>query len=192
MNYLAHALLSFNNDPIIVGNFIADHILPGETEKLPENVRRGVMIHRMIDSYTDSHPLFITSKRHFYNGFERYSGILVDIYYDYLLAKNFQLYTHVPLKIFTANIYSVLDKNRQHMTKSSLRFLDYVLANDLFFEYSKLERIELVLKQLSVRLNHGVFLNNSMPLFLENEEKLESDFVNFMSDLLEEVRKKSP
>lgn len=189
MNYLAHSLLSFNNEPIIVGNFIADHIKMAQAEGLPNEIIEGIKIHRKIDSYTDSHPLFIKHKRHFYNGFERYSGVLLDIYFDYLLAKNFNQFSEVGLSEYTQNIYSVLQRNHHHLPVSSQRFLEYVLQNNTFFEYSKIEGIELVLKHLSYRINHGVWLNQSVPLFLEQEEKIEADFIDFMNDLMSEIKK---
>ncbi len=189
MNYLAHSLLSFNNEPVIVGNFIADHIKLSQTDSLPELIRKGVLIHRKIDSITDSHPLFVRNKRHFYNGFERYSGVLLDIYFDYLLAKNFHLFSDAGLEAYTQNIYQVLNNNRQYLPNSSVRFLQYVLKNNTFFEYSKIEGIELVLKHLSYRINHGVWLNESLPIFLEQENKIEVDFKDFMGDLITEIKK---
>lgn len=189
MNYLAHSFLSFNNEPVIVGNFIADHIKLSQTDSLPELIRKGVLIHRKIDSITDSHPLFVRNKRHFYNGFERYSGVLLDIYFDYLLAKNFHLFSDAGLEAYTQNIYQVLNNNRQYLPNSSERFLQYVLKNNTFFEYSKIEGIELVLKHLSYRINHGVWLNESLPIFLEQENKIEVDFKDFMGDLITEIKK---
>lgn len=192
MNYLAHSFLSFNNEPIIVGNFIADHVKLSEAEQLPELIKKGVIIHRKIDYFTDSHPLFIKNKRHFYNGFERYSGILLDIYFDYLLAKNFHLYSSIDLADYTQNIYTILQNNITHLPASSQRFLDYVLQNNTFFEYAKIEGIEMVLKHLSYRINHGIWLNESLPLFLEQEHKIENDFNEFMSDIIRETQKELP
>lgn len=188
MNYLAHAFLSFNNEHITIGNFIADHIKMADAEKLPAEIKKGVLLHRRIDYFTDTHPVFVKSKRHFYDGFERYSGILVDIYYDYILAKNFERFSDVGLKPFTQNIYSLLENNKEHLPVSSIGFLDYVKKNNTFFEYSKIEGIELVLKHLSYRINHGVFLNESLPLFLENEKAIEEDFFGFMEDLIKDVK----
>lgn len=191
MNYLAHSLLSFNDEEILIGNFIADHVRLHQSKHLPERIQKGITIHRKIDMFTDSHPLFIKSKRHFYDGFERYSGVLMDIYFDYLLAKNFHRFSDIALPDYTQNLYAILKKNRVHLPESSQRFLDYVLQNNTFFEYSKMEGIELVLKHLSYRINHGVFLNESLPLFIENESKIEPDFFEFMNDLIEEVKKQS-
>lgn len=188
MNYLAHAFLSFNDEHLTVGNFIADHIKTAEAEKLPERIKQGVLLHRRIDYFTDTHPLFIKSKRHLYDGFERYSGVLIDIYYDHLLAKNFRKFSEVDLHPFTKNIYTVLQNNRQHLPESSMGFLNYVLDNNTFFEYSKIEGIELVLKHLSYRINHGILLNESLPLFLQNEKAIEEDFFEFMEHLIREFR----
>lgn len=188
MNYLAHAFLSFNNEPITVGNFIADHIKLADAGHLPPEIKQGVLLHRRIDYFTDTHPLFIKSKRNFYNGFERYSGVLVDIYYDYLLAKNFNNFSEVKLDVFTKRVYSVLQNNEQHLPESSKGFLNYVLKNNTFYEYSKIEGIELVLKHLSYRINHGVLLNESLPLFLQHEKSIEEDFLKFFEDLMNDVK----
>ncbi len=188
MNYLAHAFLSFNNEHITIGNFIADHIRPADAEKLPPEIKKGVLLHRRIDHFTDTHPLFIKSKRHFYNGFERYSGVLVDIYYDHILAKNFNKFSDVSLDAFAKNIYAVLQKNKVYLPESSIGFLNYVVQRNTFYEYSKIEGIELVLKHLSYRIDHGVFLNESVPLFLKNEKAIEQEFFEFMDDLIKDVK----
>jgi acyl carrier protein phosphodiesterase len=188
MNYLAHAFLSFNNEPLIVGNFIADHIKLAQAEHLPSEVKQGILLHRRIDYFTDTHPLFTKSKRYFYDGFERYSGVLVDIYYDHILAKNFNKYSGVDLMSFTKNIYALLQNNKEHLPVSSIGFLDYAMKYNTFFEYSRIEGIELVLKHLSHRINHGVWLNESVPLFLANEKQIQEDFFEFFEDLIKDVK----
>jgi acyl carrier protein phosphodiesterase len=183
MNYLAHSVLSFNDEQLLVGNFIADHIKIRKADHLPEGIRKGITLHRKIDNFTDSHPLFIKSKRCFYEGFERYSGVLLDIYYDYVLAKNFDKYSELSLEQYISNFHVTLEKNRQHLPESSQRFLDYATQRNTFFEYSKLEGIELVLRHLSFRINHGIDLSLSLPLFVKNYEEIETDFFVFFEDL---------
>lgn len=58
MNYLAHALLSNNNKGLLIGNFIADHIRGNDFKNFPEEVIKGILLHRRIDTFTDSHPEF--------------------------------------------------------------------------------------------------------------------------------------
>ncbi len=183
MNYLAHAYLSQGNEDLLIGNFIADHLRGNDFSTYPEGVVNGILLHRKIDSYTDAHPLFKDSKRVFYKGFEKYSGILVDMYFDHLLAKFFKKYHEAPLEVFSANVYAVYQNNTHLMPESSTRFLNYVITNGVYQNYSDLKGIETVLTHLSHRIGHQVALNDSIPLFLEAEPKLEQNFIHFMEDI---------
>jgi acyl carrier protein phosphodiesterase len=192
MNYLAHSFLSNNEEGLLIGNFIADHIKIKIADHLPAEVRKGIILHRRIDNYTDSHPLFINSKRFFYDGFERYSGVLMDIYFDHVLAENFGKYSHIPLQDYTNRLHDVLLKNKTYLPESSQRFLEYAMQRNTFFEYSKIEGIELVLKHLSYRINHGIDLSKSVPLFTANKAQIEKDFFGFMVDMKEFVKNEIP
>lgn len=184
MNYLAHSFLSNKQPALIVGNFIADHLHGNHFENYPEDIIEGVRLHRQIDSFTDSHPKFKESKRFFYNGYEKYSGILIDIYFDHLLAKNFNKYSATPLKEYCEFIYGIYRDNISLLPKTSSGFLDYVLQNNIYHAYSTIEGIERVLYHLSHRINHGVFLNNSITLFNQNIKQLEVNFELFFQDAI--------
>ncbi len=186
MNYLAHAFLSNNDRDLLIGNFIADHLRGNDFKDHKPKIIEGIYMHRKIDTFTDSHPNFKASKRLFYNGYERYSGILIDIYFDHLLAKNFSNYSSEPLKEFCDKVYKVYTQNQNLLPKSSANFLDYVLKNNIYYEYSSLEGIERVLFHLSHRIKHEVMLNESVVLFKENERALEENFSVFFNDALKE------
>lgn len=191
MNYLAHAFLSGDNRNILTGNFIADHIKLARAEHLPEAVRKGIMLHRKIDYFTDTHPLFIKDKRFFYDGFERYSGVLMDIYYDHLLAENFDAFSPVPLREFVKHVYKELETQSEFLPESSQRFLEYAKKHNTFFEYSKIEGIRLVLQHLSFRIGHGIDLSLSVPLFVEHKEAIAKDFPVFMKELIRFVEEET-
>ncbi|MDZ4664306.1 MAG: ACP phosphodiesterase [Bacteroidota bacterium] len=186
MNYLAHAYLSNNDEGLLLGNFIADHIRGNNFNHLSEEIKKGVYLHRKIDQFTDEHPSFKQSKRLFYDGFEKYSGVLVDIYFDHLLAKNFLSYSSKNLAEFTSHVYGIYEKNKQVLPENSERFLSYVLSNNIYFAYSKIEGIEKVLFHLSHRINHGVMLNASVPLFKRNEIAFQENFDVFIKDIIDE------
>lgn len=186
MNYLAHSFLS-NNDPgLLVGNFIADHLHGNHFEHLPENIVAGIKLHRKIDAFTDSHEKFKESKRIFYNGFEKYSGVLIDIYFDHLLAKNYNSYSTTSLTKHCEIVYDVYNQHLTILPQSSAHFLTYVLNNNIYHAYSKVEGIEKVLFHLSNRINHGIQLNESVKIFLDNEEQLKSNFDVFFKDAMKE------
>lgn len=182
MNYLAHALLS-NNDPnLLVGNFIADHLRGNDFRDFPPEIIDGIYLHRRIDTFTDAHSLFKKSKRVFYNGFERYSGILTDIYFDHLLARDFEKYGAGNLADFSARVYKVYQQHSQLLPQSSSRFLDYVIGNNIYPAYATIEGIEKVLYHLSHRIKHNVKLDDSIRLFRAHEKELESNFSSFFED----------
>lgn len=187
MNYLAHAFLSKNNEDLLIGNFIADHLRGNDFTAYPEGVVNGILLHRRIDSFTDAHPLFKSSKRVFYQGFEKYSGVLVDIYFDHFLAKFFHQFHRESLDVFSSKVYSVYQNNTHLMPESSTRFLNYVLKNGIYQNYSELRGIETVLSHLSHRIGHKVALNESLPLFLDAEEVLKENFFSFMEDIQTEA-----
>lgn len=182
MNYLAHALLSGNDPEIIVGNFIADHLRGNDFSAFSPGIIKGIQMHRQIDHFTDSHELFRASKRIFYDGFEKHSGILVDIYFDHLLANNFQNFSAVNLNDFSNMVYEIYKNARATLPAGSNRFLDYVLKNNIYQSYSKQEGIETVLVHLSHRISHGVKLQESINLFTTHQESLNKNFKQFFSE----------
>lgn len=184
MNYLAHSFLSFNNPELIIGNFIADYIHGNHFESYPESIKEGIKLHRRIDTFTDSHEKFKESKRYFYNGFEKYSGILIDIYFDHLLAKNFENYSSISLEAYCKDIYKIYTAHLNMLPKESAGFLQYVLKNNIYISYSTIEGIEKVLYHLSRRINHGVWLNRSVDLFHLHETQLQKNFEVFFKDSL--------
>ncbi len=184
MNYLAHAFLSNNNNDLLIGNFIADHIRGNDFKNFSPEIINGIHLHRSIDSFTDGHKEFKKSKRIFYDGFEKYSGILVDIYFDYFLASGFSNYSDLPLESFSENAYKVYSENVYLLPHSSSRFLEYVIKNNIYSSYSDIKGIETVLYHLSHRIKHGVQLDQSITLFKKNEDELRANFNSFFKDAL--------
>lgn len=187
MNYLAHAFLSDNEPGLLVGNFIADH-LGSRYDHLPEHIAKGVILHRKIDSFTDHHPLFKESKRLFYDGFEKYSGVLIDIYFDHILARNYEDYSEKILSHHSQEIYRTYQDHISHLPKSSVQFLEYVLRNDIYNAYATEEGIEKVLYHLSHRINHGVRLDGSMTIFRKHQDELEQNFRTFFGEAIQEFK----
>jgi acyl carrier protein phosphodiesterase len=191
MNYLAHALLSGNDHDLLVGNFIADHVRNSEMAQLPAGVIEGIMMHRRIDAFTDAHPAFRAAKRYFYKDFEKYSGILVDIYFDHLLAVRFPEYSKVPLNDFARSVYVIYDAHRALLPAGSARFLDYVRNNNIYHAYADRDGIQRVLMHLSSRIRHDVRLDRSFPAFEAHEEGLQTLFSSCFSDAIELFAKKT-
>ena len=57
MNFLAHIYLSGNNDLLKIGNFMAYGIRGNDYLDYPEGIQKGIILHREIDTFKDSHPI---------------------------------------------------------------------------------------------------------------------------------------
>src|SRR5690349_1360022 len=136
MNYLAHAFLSNGDKDLLVGNFIADHIRGNQLQSFPEPIIKGIHLHRRIDTFTDEHPEFRKSKRIFYDGLEKHSGIPVNIYFHQLLAPSFQKYSKLRRDDFSHDVYSVYTPQQHLLPARSSRFLDYGIKNNNYTAYS--------------------------------------------------------
>jgi acyl carrier protein phosphodiesterase len=96
MNFLAHIYLSGDNDLLKIGNFMADSIRGHHYEDYPTEIRKGILLHRAIDSFTDMHPIYRQSKHRLHEKYGHYSGVIMDIFYDHFLAKNWNKYSNEP------------------------------------------------------------------------------------------------
>ena len=93
MNFLAHVFLSGSDEHLILGNLIADAVKGRQFDNYNINVQKGILLHRYIDKFTDTHPIVKQSKQRLENDYKRYSGIIVDIFYDHFLSANFKTYS---------------------------------------------------------------------------------------------------
>ncbi len=194
MNYLAHFLLSNNNDGLIVGNYIADEIRGKDYLKYPEDIMKGVLLHRKIDDFTDRHPTVIKSKDRIREIHKKYTPVIVDVYYDYFLANNWRLYSQEELKPFTQNVYKTLFKNLKHIPSRSKVKLGFMANGDWLYNYKNIEGIEKALTGLSRRTKFENTMDRAHIELYELRNKFDEDFNIFFPELkeftLDEINKR--
>lgn len=157
MNHLAHALLSFQNKPILVGNYIADFIKPMEVKKLPKNIWNGIALHREIDFYTDHHPIVKDINTFIRRQQGKYAPVITDILFDYILIKKWSAYGPTDLDTFTINSYNAI---REHISILPPRItpkIESMLAYDFLKACSSKQHLE---KTFSFLQNRVSFDNN--------------------------------
>ena len=125
MNFLAHLYLSGENKEIAIGNFIGDYVKGRQYLNYPPGVQKGIIAHRNIDTFTDSHPMVKETKDYFREGYGRYSGIVVDVVFDYFLAKNWESYSTHPFKEFTKKVHAILLGNFMMLPGRVQRFVPH-------------------------------------------------------------------
>lgn len=183
MNYLAHSYLSYQKPDLIIGNFIADSIRGNQFGGLTDGIIEGIRLHRKIDTFTDSHPIYLTSKHRFSKDFDKYSGVLMDIIYDHYLAKNFEQYSYLSLQTHANEVYDILKNNHDYLPENAKRFYGYMTERNILFHYSTLNGIETVLTHLSGRIRNRFELQLAIPILEANYQEIEGEFFVFFDDL---------
>jgi len=117
MNFLAHQYLSGNNNQLKIGNFIADAVKGKQYLNYSKDIQNGILLHREIDTFTDNHTLVKKSKQHLNARYGHYKGVIIDIFYDHFLAKNWSNYHLMPLEKYTAKTYILMQENSNDLPK---------------------------------------------------------------------------
>lgn len=184
MNFLAHIYLSFNNDEITLGNFIADSIRANKYKHLPETVQKGILLHRAIDTFTDAHPTVRMSTKRLHKNYSHYSGVIVDIFYDHFLAKNWNNYSETPLDTYVDQFYDLLEDNYEILPDGIKHMMPYMIADNWIFNYSKMGGISRVLNGINRRTKNKSKMNFAILDLEEHYEAFEAEFVSFFEELI--------
>ncbi|MCR1024339.1 acyl carrier protein phosphodiesterase [Cellulophaga baltica] len=184
MNFLAHIYLSFDDNEITLGNFIADSIRGNKYKHLPERVQKGIKLHRFIDTFTDAHPTVRKSTKRLHENYSHYSGVIVDIFYDHFLAKNWSTYSDVPLELFVDNFYDLLEDNYEILPDTTKHMMPYMIADNWIFNYSKLEGIGRVLNGMNRRTKNKSKMNFAILDLEQHYDDFEKEFTSFFEELV--------
>jgi acyl carrier protein phosphodiesterase len=151
MNFLAHFYLSGDNEELIVGNFIADHVKGSNIRKFSEGIQAGILLHREIDTFTDAHPVFLESKKRLTTKYRKYAGVIVDMFYDHFLSANWRLYSNENLESFTNRMYEIIIQRYPVLPEKSQRFIAYMKRFNWLTGYGNLQGLKRALQGMANR-----------------------------------------
>jgi acyl carrier protein phosphodiesterase len=183
MNLLAHALLAAPDAEIMLGSVIGDFVRGRIDPALPPKVRAGVALHRAIDAYTDSHAVVAAARALFAPPFRRYAGILLDVWFDHLLARQWARFGEGDLDAFSDRVRSLLRIDAGLVPERMRGFVAYLEANDLPAEYRDIAMIGQALRGMSRRLKRVNPLGEALPVLAALHAPLQQCFDAFFPDL---------
>lgn len=187
MNFLAHVMLSPPNPELVLGGLLGDFVKgPLSAIDLPEQVCHGIWLHRKIDSFTDRHPLFLRSKRRVSNERRRYAGIMVDMFYDHLLARHWEQFHDQSLESFTRQLYRELEGRQELLPVQARTILLRMASEDWLSSYAELPSLHQALDNMSRRrLRPGNRLLGSVAELEDAYIGFEDDFLGFMPQVMD-------
>lgn len=185
MNFLAHALLAGDAPALIVGGVVGDWIKGSLPGSLPGDLAKGVALHRAIDSHAESHPAFRQSRSRVSADRRRYAGVLVDVFYDHLLARNWAALHRQPLDEYCATVYRLIKDRLNDLPVSAHPGLALMAKEDWLSSYAQIEGITDVLARMSRRARQPNPLANGEQEFLADTEGFAGDFWAWLDDARE-------
>lgn len=184
MNFLAHAYLSFQQPPILVGNMISDFVKGRKKFDYPDPIRKGIELHRAIDQFTDDHPITKEAKRFFAPAYRLYSGAFIDIVYDHFLARDPLHFSDQTLMGFSEGVYATLDEHVHHLPVPFAQMLPYMKKQNWLYNYRHPEGLERSFGGLARRSQHIKEIDTAIRVFRENEPAFEALYLEFIKDVV--------
>ncbi|MFC0878214.1 ACP phosphodiesterase [Saccharicrinis sp. FJH2] len=183
MNFLAHLFLSYPNPEEMTGNFMGDFVKGRNYLNYPMEIRNGILIHRAIDHYTDQHgeaKKLITALRPIY---KRYAGVVSDIVFDHILARDFNNWSELGLNNFSEYTYNILSDNRDVLPERVSFILDRIRESRRLQMYASLDGIRNSLDIMSNRTSLPDHTDELIRFIRENDTFITETFNAFFPEL---------
>ena len=187
MNWLAHLYLSDPSPAFRIGNLLPDMAPVSALTALPPEFRRGVEQHRRIDSFTDSHPIVRQSIYRVGPSFRRFAGILVDVFYDHFLAREWPAFSSTPLPDFATEIYTSFECLRDDIPPEAYTRLEQMRAGDWLCSYRDLSGVSTALGRIAARLSRPAPMADAVFILERHYDSFYSDFSTFFPELRSHV-----
>ena len=188
MNYLAHLYLADHTHTSVAGSVLGDAVKGRLRGEYPAAIELGIHLHRRIDSFTDSHSLVLAACAQFEPPYRRYAGILLDIYFDFLLTQQWASFHHEPLSVFATRISAKIWKQWPHPPLTHSRLSGFP---DVLLSYGREDGVRTALRRVSERASRANPMVDALPLLQSKHDVLEQTFNEFFPDLIEFVEREA-
>ena len=183
MNYLAHLYLAERSAGGLLGSLFGDFVKGPLGDGYAEAIRRGIVLHRSIDSFTDAHPLHLGSRNRIGRVRRRFAGIIVDVTYDHFLCRYWPDYSSDSLESFVAHVYEILHEHREELPDRLRRIAPHMIADDWLSSYGDLANVGRALDGISRRITRRNPLAGAVTEIEANYPALDDDFRRFFPEL---------
>jgi acyl carrier protein phosphodiesterase len=187
VNYLVHFFLAGDDDELRLGNLLGDFV-KGRVERfqhrgLTERLRTGIQMHRTIDAFSDRHPAVLRSKRILTPEYGRLSGVIVDVFYDHVLARRWTEHDPRSLPDYTQDVYRTLRGNLHRLPAGVHPLVHSMSRGDWLRGYASQRGIEWALQGMAMRRPVAAKIGTAGRLLSDHYDRFSSDFDELLPDL---------
>ena len=169
---------------------MADSIRGNSYLEYPDELRKGILLHRYIDTFTDANPIYRKSKHRLHEKYGHYSGVIMDIVYDHFLSKNWDNYSDEKLEDYADSFYKLLQDNYEILPEKVQKMLPYMIARNWLVSYESLAGLEMILFQMDYRTKHRVNMQEAIVEVRKFYNEFEEEFILFFEELQKHCKEK--
>ena len=184
LNFLAHVFLSGDDFPLAVGNLIADQVKVKEVQNYPIQIQNGIRLHRAIDHFTDTHPLFKECVTELFPIYRHYSRVIVDMYFDHFLAVHWNSFHPLTLKDFSTLFYNRLRNSDIEFSDKLNRFIDSLITFNWFEQYRSVEGLKNIMIHMDKRTRFHSNFGKSTDELIQKYPYFENQFLKFIKPII--------
>ena len=184
MNFLGHLYFSNNDHQLMYANLFGDFVRGKDLTHFPPKLEQGIHLHRMIDQYIDHHPAVIELLHQLYEPLPKVAGIAVDLYFDHLLAKQWDTYHEQDLAAFIDGFYATKIEHEAHYSPQFLYMIDRMKAKNWLYQYQFEYGLMKACQGVSSRISFPNVLDTAHRVFKTYESEVEASFNQFMADAI--------
>ncbi len=188
MNFLAHLFLSGKNEELLVGNLLEDFVV-GRIEH-PRNagfnqeVKDGILLHRLIDSFTDTHSAVSACKSVLYEKYHKYAAVLIDIFFDHYLAIHWSDYSNEPFGDFRKRVHVSFQKHWEILPDKMKPMIESMIKHDWLKNYGEFWGIERALTGISKRTVYDSNMEKATEDLKIHYELFNENFALFFPEMM--------
>ena len=191
MNWLAHVFLSENHIEHQLGNLLTDPLKGKAWEGASDRIHKGIMMHKRIDTFTDTHPVVSKSKA-LLTPRGHLKGVVLDILYDHFLSLHWDRFCTIPREIFLNDFRSKALLAIGNYPDKAQYVISRVVANRQLSSYEHMDGVVAAFGRIDRRLSDRALSKDNttryIPLIAKERDELEENFLIFFPELMKEVK----
>ncbi|MDM7861874.1 ACP phosphodiesterase [Alteromonas sp. ASW11-36] len=192
LNYLAHIQLAHHSGTSKLGNFLGDFVKGYDLSRFPVSIQQGIELHRAIDSYTDNHPITADLRRLFPPELRRMAGVIIDVYFDHLLCRQWHCYnTNVQSEVLDG-FYAELAATQLSVGPRFDRVKQGLIEYRWLTDYAEIEGVIRAYQHIEQRLKGKIrFADGAATLITHRHKEMHHAFEQLYPQLQQFVVKKT-
>jgi acyl carrier protein phosphodiesterase len=183
MNILVHFLLSDRNEEVVVGNVIADFIKGTKIQQFPPGIQKGIEIHKVIDTYSDNHPVVKETWALLQKDFGLYGRVITDIYFDHFLYKHWDEFSDFSFEDDLQFLYDCLQKHTAELPPKVRRMNARIVALEWPLKYTDMAGLYQVFRSMSRRVAFENKFELAVEVLKKEYQRIDGYFLTFYPEL---------